>query len=137
MLAKAGITDILITSPIVTQTKLTTFNKVLELAPDTLVVCDNLENLIQLQALAVTVDQQNINIIIDIDAGIGRTGVPFDNALSLALKAQQMKYLTLKGIQCYAGHYQHIHSHHERVQRSIGLLEKAGEIKKQLKQKAV
>lgn len=135
-LVYGGVTQgILITSPIVTKQKLKNFLAVLNLAPDTMVVCDNEINLHQLNELAKETKQKKINVIIDIDAGIGRTGISFGHAIDLAIKADQLSHISLKGIQCYAGHFQHIKNNHERYLKSTELLEKAGKIKKEIEAK--
>ncbi|WP_119342734.1 DSD1 family PLP-dependent enzyme [Facilibium subflavum] len=131
-LAKNNICGILITSPIVTDYKLSQLQKVVDLAPDTMVVCDQLKNLEQLNALAQMTRSRNIDVIIDIDAGIGRTGTDFESAFDLASSAYNMPFITLKGIQCYAGHFQHITDKDERANASKALLQKAASIKHRL-----
>ncbi|TNF66734.1 MAG: DSD1 family PLP-dependent enzyme [Gammaproteobacteria bacterium] len=133
-LAKDGIDHLLITSPIVTEQKLKILKEVLLLAPNSLIVCDNEYNLNKLNTLASQLPCKNINVIIDIDAGIGRTGVNFDQANTLAIKAHQLAFITLKGIQCYAGHFQHIKEHAQRQENSKQLLEKAGKLKNKIQQ---
>ena len=77
-----------------------------------------------LNNLAKSTPAQNINIILDIDAGIGRTGIAFHQAVDLAIKIHKLPHLSLKGIQCYAGHYQHIAKFHLRKDASYLLLKK-------------
>ncbi|MCF6765992.1 DSD1 family PLP-dependent enzyme [Thiotrichales bacterium 19S3-7] len=128
-LAKDGIDNLLITSPVITHQKLKHLEKVLQLSPNSMVVCDSKANLKQLNELASIIEGKNINLIIDVDAGIGRTGLSFDNAYQLAIKANQLPHITLKGIQCYAGHFQHIIDQDLRKQQSQHLLEKAACLK--------
>ena len=127
-LAKANIKNLLITSPIVTTKKLATLAQIIKLAPETIVVTDSLANVEQLDSLAKQLQIQ-INILIDVDAGIGRTGVDFDTALELANIAHKKEYLNLAGIQCYAGHFQHIQNLTERKKVTQKLLNKAGQLK--------
>ena len=128
VMAKAGINGLLLTSPVVTPIKIATLMQVLTLAPDTMVVLDNIENIKQLNAAVKAAGLSALSIIVDIDAGIGRTGVGFDGAVYLALKVHQASHLELKGVQCYAGHFQHIQSHQARLDACVPLLKRAGAI---------
>jgi D-serine deaminase-like pyridoxal phosphate-dependent protein len=130
-MAKAGITGILITSPMVTDNKINILLDVLRLAPDTLLVIDNLSNVQQLNNI-LNQHNLNLNVLLDIDGGIGRTGVSLSNAVALAQEINNLSNLNFKGIQCYAGHIQHIANLDERRKASASILVKAGKIKKQL-----
>ncbi|MFT6834467.1 MAG: D-serine deaminase-like pyridoxal phosphate-dependent protein, partial [Francisellaceae bacterium] len=132
-LANEGIKNLLITSPIVTQNKINIFSKILDLAPETILVIDSEISLKMVSNLAET-KKQKINIIVDIDAGIGRTGIDFASAIDLALGVNSKQYLLLKGIQCYAGQIQHVLSNNERSNLSRTLLNKAGSIKRQIEE---
>ena len=59
------------------------------------------------------------------DSGIGRTGVNFRDALDLGIKINQLKWLQLVGIQCYAGNLQHIASFDARKSQSLNIMENA------------
>lgn len=130
-LAKAHIRHLLITSPIVTKHKLATLAKIIKLAPETMIVVDSKANLMQLNQLGSELNRQ-INLLVDIDAGIGRTGASFETAFDLALSVHEHANTTLKGIQCYAGHFQHILNNEERKQASAALLNKAGKLKQDI-----
>lgn len=130
-LAKANIHHLLITSPIVTKHKFATLAKILKLAPETMIVVDSEANLSQLNQLGSELDL-SINLLVDIDAGIGRTGASFETAFDLALSVHKNSNTTLKGIQCYAGHFQHIFDNDERKQASATLLNKAGKLKQEI-----
>ena len=130
-LAKAHVRHLLITSPIVTKQKLATLAKILKLAPETMIVVDSEANLAQLNQLGNELNL-SINLLVDIDAGIGRTGASFDTVFDLAIAVHQHKHTSLKGIQCYAGHFQHILEHDERQQASAALLNKAGKLKQDI-----
>ncbi|MED7787751.1 DSD1 family PLP-dependent enzyme [Francisella sp. 19X1-34] len=132
-LAKAGIKGLLITSPIVTDKKLGTLTKILQLSPETIIVTDSLENIQQLDTLGKQLQQQ-INILVDIDAGISRTGVGFDTALKLAVIANKKEHLQMMGIQCYAGHLQHIKDMQQRINATEQLLNHASQLKLQIEQ---
>lgn len=113
ILAKHGIYNTLITSPIVTQEKIVNLLDCSELDNNLTIVIDNLENA---EAINNAFKQCNkhINILIDIDPGQGRTGVMYGNVLEFAKALQQFKQLKLTGLQCYAGNLQHITDYNER-----------------------
>jgi len=46
----------------------------------------------------------NMNVLIDVDMGMHRTGVPIDSLESLYERVSAMDGLTLKGMHCYDGH---------------------------------
>lgn len=128
-LAEAGIENLLITSPIVTKIKLDTFSKILKIYPETIITIDSLKNARQLNDLGQKLNLQ-INILIDVDAGIGRTGLNYNESLELAKETtQHLHHLKLKGIQCYGGHLQHIKNIEERLAATKTLLNKAGKLK--------
>ncbi len=130
-MAAAGIKGILITSPIVSKAKIAKLIEVLKLAPDTMLVVDNYANAEQLSD-AGSLAKLTLRVLIDIDAGISRTGIPFSQAVDLALKVNQLPNLKLEGIQCYAGHLQHIAELNLRREASHEVLKKAAKIKEEL-----
>ena len=133
-LAKAGVTNILITSPVVTENKIQTLLKVLELAPETMVVVDHIDNAVLLNSKMV---KNRLNILLDIESGLLRTGVLPDKAVKTALEINQLRQLNFRGIQCYAGHLQHIKDFEDRKSQSKAVLQKASEIKAQLLQEGI
>ncbi|MDI9819707.1 MULTISPECIES: DSD1 family PLP-dependent enzyme [unclassified Legionella] len=132
VLINTGINNILITSPVVTENKIRRLISCIKKAPETIVVVDNERNLYDLNDAGKSI-QSKINILIDLDPGIGRTGIKPENALSFALKIEQFKWLNLMGIQCYAGNLQHITSYEERKNRSLQVMEMASNVVKQFK----
>lgn len=133
VLINQGITNILITSPLVTKNKISRLIVCLKIAPETIVVVDNERNLYDLNEAGESI-KAKINILIDLDPGIGRTGILPEEALSFALKVERFRWLNLMGIQCYAGNLQHITSFDERKQRSLQAMERASDVVKQLRQ---
>ena len=131
VMVQAGINGILITSPIVADNKINQLTELIRQAPDTMLVVDNLDNAAKLNQVC---QEHNLmlNVLLDIDAGIGRTGVALDKAIDYAHKIKQFNNLKFKGIQCYAGHLQHISELAERRRLSHQILQAAGEIKTQL-----
>lgn len=132
VLADKQISNILITSPVVTPQKIETLVYCLQKDPDLSVVVDSMDNVKALNAAAEQC-QQPLNILIDIDPGIGRTGIAYDDVLAFAKSLQAFKHLKLSGIQCYAGNLQHIVDFDERKSESLSAMEKAAECVRQLK----
>jgi D-serine deaminase-like pyridoxal phosphate-dependent protein len=46
----------------------------------------------------------NMNVLIDVDMGMHRTGIPFDKLESLYERVSVLKGINLKGMHCYDGH---------------------------------
>lgn len=132
VLINKGINNILITSPVVTKNKIARLIECIKKAPETIVVVDNERNLGDLNEAGKLI-QARINILIDLDPGIGRTGIKPEDALHFAVKVGEFKWLNLMGIQCYAGNLQHITSYEERKNRSLQIMEIASNVVKQLK----
>lgn len=132
VLINSGISNILITSPVISKNKIACLISCIEKAPETIVIVDNEKNLNDLNQAAQSI-QSKINILIDLDPGIGRTGIKPEDALNFALKIKQFKWLNLMGIQCYAGNLQHITSYEERKSRSLQVMEMASDVVKQFK----
>src|SRR5579863_1675192 len=124
-LAKNGIKGILITSPITAPNKLQILIEVLKFAPDTKLVIDNLENAEKINKLLAK-NNLKLNVLLDIDGGIGRTGISFNQAFELAKALNKLSNLRFKGIQCYAGHIQHIKDLKLRAKASREILLGAG-----------
>ncbi len=113
-LADGGVQNILITSPVVTPqaiARLITLNgKISQLR----VVADNPDNVDAL-AIAAKAASKTLNVLVDIDPGIRRTGVPTpEAALSLAQRIAAAETLRFAGVQYYCGAQQHIESYADR-----------------------
>jgi D-serine deaminase-like pyridoxal phosphate-dependent protein len=77
-------------------------------AADTASVVDNIAHAIDLNDAAQTA-KIKLNVVIDIDPGMRRTGVPpGDRAVELAEKIKKLPNLTLQGVQCYSGVSAHV-----------------------------
>lgn len=132
VLINQGITGVLITSPLVSTYKIRRLLNCLKKSPDTILVVDNEENIAELAAAAASIHQK-INVLLDLDPGIGRTGVKPELALPLATAIVNSKWLNFLGIQCYAGNLQHIISFQERQEHSLKTMQQASEVVKMLK----
>ncbi|MGL5742124.1 MAG: alanine racemase [Legionella sp.] len=124
VLIENGLPNVLITSPVVTKNKISRLVSCLKKAPSTLIVVDNRENILALNE-AGALQKQKINVLIDIDPGIGRTGIKADQVLNFALEIKNLPWLNFMGIQCYAGNLQHISSFNERRNKSLHAMEMA------------
>ena len=133
MLINSGVNNVLITSPIVTQNKLKTFQECLTKCPGILLVVDNELNLNELNLVGEQT-QLKVNVLIDLDSGIGRTGIKNEKALNFAKLLSSYPRLNLAGIQCYAGNLQHINSYAERKARSVTVMEEASNVLRLLNQ---
>lgn len=113
-LAEGGIGDILITSPVVTPQAIARLVVLNAKIADLRVVADNPENVDALAAAAKAAGK-TLNVIVDIDPGIRRTGVPSaEAAVALAKRIAAAPSLRFVGVQYYCGVQQHIESYADR-----------------------
>lgn len=128
-LAKNGIENILITSPVVTASKINSLLACRKLDHGLIVVCDSVGNSDMLNQAAVQ-SGLNLNVLVDIDPGIGRTGVHCDDAMALAQHIhQKCDALSFEGIQSYAGNLQHVQNYQQRKQLSLDVMNKAANLR--------
>lgn len=125
-LADGGIQDILITSPISAPWKIERIGKLNSKVSGLQIVVDTPEQLQMLSAQASA--EHPIHILIDVDPEMGRTGVAFDEASQFGKLISNFSNLILDGVQCYAGHLQHITSAAERSAESTRLMRKGAEV---------
>ncbi len=133
VLAEKRFKNTLITSPVVTPIKIEKLLQCLIEDSQLTVAIDNLENATVLNSSAKN-SNLIINVLIDIDPGIGRTGISYDNVLEFARTLTQFSHLKLTGIQCYAGNLQHIQDYQTRYKTSFETMKKAAICVKQLKE---
>ena len=111
-LAEQGIHSILITSPVVTSAGVARLAALNAHLAELLVVIDHADNLASLDAVV----ERPLQVLIDIDPGIHRTGVASAQAaLELAARLQQTRQLRYAGVQMYCGVQQHIAGYAERA----------------------
>jgi D-serine deaminase-like pyridoxal phosphate-dependent protein len=103
----AGISDILVTSPVVTEEMIARLLLLNERIDGLAVAIDDPRNL---EALARTVgDAKPLGVLVEYDVGQGRTGVADQDAhVALVREAAAAPQLRYRGIQAYYGHLQHI-----------------------------
>lgn len=129
-LAQAGLRRLLITSPVVGCDAAARAAALVRADPDLLLVADHTE---QIEALATATSAAGVclALLIDIDVGLGRTGVNNpSHAVALAERIAGYPSLRLAGVQGYGGHWQHIVGATERgnaVKGGMALLEAAVE----------
>ena len=108
VMARAGIRGLLITTPIVPETKIERFLGLVREAPDTMVVVDHADNVAAL-AGAASAAGLTVDVLVDVDVGTRRTGIqPGEPALALARAVVAAPALRLRGLQGYAGHCAHV-----------------------------
>src|SRR4030095_13563464 len=92
--------------------------KLLDRAPETLIVVDNLDHANQLNEAAETA-KLTMNVLLDVDPGGRRTGVPpGDAAISFAEKLLKLRNLRLHGIHGYSGASAHVQTYDARREHS-------------------
>jgi len=67
-------------------------------------------------------------VLLDLDPEMGRTGVAFADAVEFARQLVKLPHLSLRGVQCYAGHLQHIPDAAQRANESGRLMRKAADV---------
>jgi 3-hydroxy-D-aspartate aldolase len=111
-LAAGGVNSILITSPVVSAPAIARLNALNERLRDLAIVVDNVANV----ATLATSMSRPLHLLIDIDPGIRRTGVPSAAAAVQLLQAiSEREKLRYRGVQMYCGRQQHIASYQERA----------------------
>ena len=107
-LAGAGISSILVTSPVVSEPAIRRLLKLNALCPELLAVADSQEAVLRL-SLAASNAGQALKLLVDIDLGHHRTGIaPGQPACAVARLIAQSPNLQFAGIQGYAGHLMHL-----------------------------
>ncbi|MCX6993606.1 MAG: DSD1 family PLP-dependent enzyme [Kiritimatiellaeota bacterium] len=134
-LCRAGIANILITGPVVTKQKIARLVALRAKAPALMVVVDH-PGPIDLLSTALGDQGLTMDVLLDVDVGLHRTGVPPSIAINLADHILDHSNLRLRGIQAYAGQMQHVRSYNERKNGSHQCLQPAIGIFRALQAKA-
>ncbi|MEI9986643.1 MAG: DSD1 family PLP-dependent enzyme [Aliidongia sp.] len=120
IMVAAGIPGVLITSPMVTESKIARLMRLAAQAgPDGLMVAvDHPDNVRALDAAAAALPHP-LKLLVDCAAGLQRTGCrDAEAALALAHLIHASPHLTLKGVQNYSGHLQHVPTRTERAAKA-------------------
>jgi len=134
-LADAGIGSILITSPVVTDAGIARLIALNARIEQLMAVCDGAEVAVRLDAAAGAAGKK-LRIFVDIDPGMGRTGIRPDLAPPLVEQVAGAANLELAGLQCYAGQVQHMESPNQRRDASLSALKELGALRDRLKERA-
>ncbi len=116
-LVRAGIRNVLLTSPVVQADKARRLVGLLERDPQLMVVVDSREGLAAL-AGALAKAGRTMGVLLDIDLGLHRTGVQPAEAMDMAAAMEACPQVELRGIQAYAGHLQHVADFEARASQS-------------------
>jgi D-serine deaminase-like pyridoxal phosphate-dependent protein len=135
VLVNSGIHGVLVTGPVASEKKAGRLVKLLGTSPSLMTVVDHAESIELLDRL-LTDAGLDMDVLVDIDVGLQRTGVPPSGALELAERVLASKNLRLKGIQAYAGQVQHIQRYDERKTASLECMSQAAEVFRQLQAQA-
>ncbi len=109
-----GINNILITSPVVGAGKLDRLMQLLERGAEVAVVVDDQDYATSMAAAAHRAGHV-LEVLIDVDLGMGRTGVNnIESALQLVNVVCAAESISYRGLQAYSGRVQHIQEFRER-----------------------
>lgn len=131
-LVKAGLDGILITGPVVTPKKIRRLVDLLAAAPSLMAVVDHRDGADRL-ASALREQNRSMDVLLDVDIGLHRTGVKPADARELAGHILSLPALRLRGIQAYAGHVQHLRSYADRRTESHKCLQEAVPVFRELR----
>lgn len=120
-MAAAGIGAILVTSPIAGAANAARAARLAEMAPDFRIVVDHADGARELGAAA----RLPIQVIIDVDVGLGRTGVASaEQASEVARAVLAQPNLRLLGVQGYGGQWQHMEGANARASATAAGMQK-------------
>ncbi len=136
VMVEAGLPGVLLTTPVVGDIKIDILCDLVDKSEEFMAVVDNLANLKRIEA-ALEKRGKRLTVLVDIDIGMRRTGVPdVAGALALIRRVQASRVLTWAGLQSYSGAVQHIARIVDReriygrqlrhLQRVLNAVEKAG-----------
>ena len=110
-MASAGVASILVTSPIAGAVQAERAARLASQVADFRIVVDHPDGVAELGATS-----QPVQVLIDVDPGMGRTGV-HDAAQAVEVFRAIVAQPTLKflGVQCYGGHWQHMEGANARA----------------------
>jgi D-serine deaminase-like pyridoxal phosphate-dependent protein len=136
-LADAGIENLLITSPVVTDKGIERLMALNARVSDLMATCDNPNVATRLEA-AAKASGKTLKVVVDIDPGMSRTGIPMgDRAIALVEQVVKSPNLEFMGLQCYAGNVQHMESPNERRDRSLSVMRDLGELRDTLTKRGI
>jgi D-serine deaminase-like pyridoxal phosphate-dependent protein len=115
VMAAEGVDDLLITCEIIGAAKVGRLVELFRKHPRVQIVVDSEIGATAIDtALRYSGIEKPIQVLIDLDVGLHRTGVAPESALALAQHISALSHLKLIGVQGYEGHLQHVHNREER-----------------------
>ena len=126
VLAGAGIPGVLVTSPVVGPGRTARLVALNEAAEGLMAVADDPS---AVAVLAEAATGKPLSLLVDIDVGTRRTGVPSaQTAVALARQIDEAPGLVFAGIQGYAGHLQHVYDYGERAEAVAAVSERLAHV---------
>jgi 3-hydroxy-D-aspartate aldolase len=136
-LAKAGIRELLITSPMAGREKIARLVKLTHQQSDTISVVDNVLHAERLSEAALQAGV-TLNVLLDIDPGMHRTGIPAgEGAVALGELIVRLPRLRLRGLQCYSGTTAHVVGYEARRAHSLQALTPALDLFAELRKRGL
>jgi D-serine deaminase-like pyridoxal phosphate-dependent protein len=133
----AGITGVLLTSPIVEPAKIARMVALARKDPSVMLAVGHPRE-VDLLAEAVMAQAVRLNVLVDLDVGDHRTGIaPGRGALELAQRIERCKSLRLRGLQAYSGRSSHVIGFPERKATSREAMGRAIETRDQFRAKGL
>lgn len=128
MMFAGGVSEILITSPVVTKEKIDRVIRLAAANPGVQIVVDHEQGADLLDEAAAKAGIR-LRVLIDLDPAMGRTGITTgEPALALGRHiVDDCGHLAFSGLQMYAGHCMHIHGFEKRKSRYFEIMEKGAE----------
>ena len=136
-LAARGVEQILLTSPVTTPGSIERVIDLNEAIEELMIVVDHPDGARDLDAAARDAGKP-LWVLIDIDPGLHRTGIQFDQSFDelLGLIAE-LGGLEFKGIQGYAGHLMHEHDARKRRDESLKVMAMLAEAKARIEERGL
>jgi len=114
VMAAAGLTGILVTSPVTAPGMVERLARAHDRVGDLALVVDSEAGLETLSAAGVSAERP-LGVVVEIDVGQGRTGVTRpEDAVRLARRTLDPPQLRYRGVQAYYGHLQHVPAYADR-----------------------
>lgn len=134
----AGVVEsIVVTSPVVAAQGIARLMILNAKISDLIVAVDNPDNARALDAAAKAAGKP-LKVLVDLDPGLHRTGAqPGEAVLALGEYAHKAEGLTLRGIQCYAGHVMHIEAFADRREKSLVAMKLLGDVRDSFRAKGL
>lgn len=118
VMCAAGISRILITSPVVSADKVARVAALASVTEHLMVVVDSALGIARMSEAAVEAGVTQ-SVLVDMDPLMGRTGAPFgDRSVELVEQCAVAPGLAFGGLQMYAGHVMHMAGHAARREKS-------------------